>query len=71
MRGAKECGSAVAIKHFPGDGVDEVDQHILTSVNSLSCEEWDKTYGDVYKALIDEGALSVMVGHIALPSSSQ
>ena len=68
MRGAKECGSAVSIKHFPGDGVDEVDQHILTSVNSLSCEEWDKTYGDVYKTLIDEGALSVMVGHIALPS---
>ena len=68
MRGAKECGSAVAIKHFPGDGVDEVDQHILTSVNSLSCEEWDATYGDVYKSLIDEGALSVMVGHIALPS---
>ena len=68
MRGAKECGSAVAIKHFPGDGVDEVDQHILTSVNSLSCDEWDKTYGDVYKTLIDEGALSVMVGHIALPS---
>lgn len=68
MRGAKECGSAVSIKHFPGDGVDEVDQHILTSVNSLSCEEWDKTYGDVYKTLIDEGALSVMVGHIALPA---
>ncbi len=68
LRGAKECGTAVAIKHFPGDGVDEVDQHILTSVNSLSCEEWDKTYGDVYKTLIDEGALSVMVGHIALPS---
>lgn len=68
MRGARECESAVSIKHFPGDGVDEVDQHILTSVNSLSCEEWDKTYGDVYQALIDEGALSVMVGHIAMPA---
>lgn len=68
MRGAKECGTAVSIKHFPGDGVDEVDQHILTSVNSLSCEEWDETYGDVYKALIDEGALSVMIGHIAMPA---
>lgn len=68
MRGAMECGSAVSIKHFPGDGVDEVDQHILTSVNSLSCEEWDKTYGDVYQTLIDEGALSVMVGHIAMPA---
>ncbi len=68
MRGATECGSAVSIKHFPGDGVDEVDQHILTSVNSLSCEEWDRTYGDIYQTLIDAGALTVMVGHIAMPA---
>lgn len=68
MRGAKECGSAVSIKHFPGDGVDEVDQHILTSVNTLTCEEWDATYGDVYKTLIDADALTVMVGHIAMPA---
>ena len=68
MRGAKECGSTVSIKHFPGDGVDERDQHILTSVNSLSCEEWDRTYGDIYKTLIDNGALTVMVGHIAMPA---
>ncbi|MCM1173665.1 MAG: glycoside hydrolase family 3 protein [Blautia sp.] len=68
MRGAKECGSAVAIKHFPGDGVDEVDQHILTSVNSMSCDEWDATYGDIYKTLIEADALTVMIGHIALPA---
>ncbi len=68
MRGARECGVAVSIKHFPGDGVDEVDQHILTSVNSLSCEEWDETYGDIYKTLIDADALTVMVGHIAMPA---
>ncbi len=68
MRAARECDVAVSIKHFPGDGVDEVDQHLLTSVNSLSCEEWDKTYGEVYKELIDEGALTVMIGHIAMPS---
>ena len=68
MRGAKECGSAVSIKHFPGDGVDETDQHVLTSVNSLSCEEWDATYGEIYRTLIDEGALTVMAGHIAMPA---
>ena len=68
MRGAKECGSAVSIKHFPGDGVDETDQHVLTSVNSLSCEEWDESYGEIYKALIENGALTVMVGHIAMPA---
>ena len=65
---ADENGVAVSIKHFPGDGVDERDQHILTSVNSLSCEEWMATYGKVYKTLIDKGAKTVMVGHIAQPA---
>lgn len=68
MEGASECGSAVAIKHFPGDGVDEVDQHILTSVNSMTCEEWDASYGDIYRTLIEAGALTTMVGHIAMPA---
>ncbi len=68
MKGAMECGSAVSIKHFPGDGVDETDQHILTSVNALSCEAWDASYGDIYKTLIENGALTVMVGHIAMPA---
>ncbi len=68
MDGAKENGVAVSIKHFPGDGVDERDQHILTSVNSLSASEWDKTYGKVYGSLIAKGAQTVMVGHIAQPA---
>ena len=65
---ADECGVAVSIKHFPGDGVDERDQHILTSVNSLGCEEWMESYGHIYKTLIDQGAKTVMVGHIAQPA---
>ena len=65
---ADECNVAVSIKHFPGDGVDERDQHILTSVNSLSCEEYMQTYGRIYKTLIDKGAKTVMVGHIAQPA---
>lgn len=68
MKAVQKNGLAAAIKHFPGDGVDEVDQHIITSVNSLSCEEWDKTFGDVYRTLIDEGALTAMIGHIAMPA---
>ena len=68
LEAADECGVAVSIKHFPGDGVDERDQHILTSVNSLSCEEWMQTYGHIYKSLIDRGAKTVMVGHIAQPA---
>lgn len=65
---ADECGVAVSIKHFPGDGVDERDQHLLTSVNSLNCEDWMASYGRVYKTLIDKGAKTVMVGHIAQPA---
>lgn len=68
MKAAKEENVLVAIKHFPGDGCDETDQHILTSVNNLTCEEWDETYGMIYKNLIDEGAQTVMVGHIAQPA---
>lgn len=65
---SKEHGFVTSIKHFPGDGVDERDQHILTSVNTLDTKKWDETFGRVYKELIDFGSLSVMVGHIALPS---
>ena len=65
---ADENGVAAAIKHFPGDGVDERDQHILTSVNSLSREEWEESYGRVYKALIEKGTKTVMAGHIAQPA---
>ncbi|MBD5489343.1 MAG: glycoside hydrolase family 3 protein [Lachnospiraceae bacterium] len=68
MRAAKECNVAVSVKHFPGDGVDERDQHLVTSVNSLSMEEWDETYGKIYRWLIEDGALTVMAGHIAMPA---
>ncbi len=68
IKAAKEEGVAPTIKHFPGDGSDERDQHLLVSVNSLSSKEWFETYGKIYKTLIDEGAPSVMVGHIAQPS---
>lgn len=68
MDAADENGVAVSIKHFPGDGVDERDQHILTSVNSLDCEAWMATYGKVYRTLIGKGAKTVMVGHIAQPA---
>lgn len=56
-----------SIKHFPGDGVDNRDQHLHTTYNTLSVEEWEKTYGHNYRRLIDKGATTVMVGHIGLP----
>ena len=62
---------AASIKHFPGDGVDERDQHLVTSINSLNAEEWTATYGNAYKKCIDAGALTVMAGHIMQPAMSK
>lgn len=67
IKAAKESGVVPTIKHFPGDGSDERDQHLLVSVNMLGYEEWMDSYGKIYQALIDDGALTVMAGHIAQP----
>ena len=68
MDAAHKEGIACVCKHFPGDGIDERDQHLANSLNSLSCEEWDKTFGYVYKEMIDAGVEGIMVGHILLPA---
>jgi beta-N-acetylhexosaminidase len=68
MKGIQESGILPAAKHWPGDGIDERDQHLSFSVNSLSTEDWDQTYGKVYKGLIDAGLPSIMAGHIHLPA---
>ena len=67
----EECqklGVCVSIKHFPGDGRDERDQHLVSSINDMSCEDWMATYGNNYKASIEKGALTVMGGHIMQPA---
>ncbi len=71
LRGLDENGVAAAAKHFPGDGVDFRDQHLVASVNSLSVEEYDASYGKIWKEVIDTGILSVMVGHILQPAYSK
>lgn len=67
MRGIMESGIAPAAKHFPGDGIDERDQHLSFAPNWLSVEEWDETFGRVYGGLFEAGLPSIMAGHIALP----
>jgi beta-N-acetylhexosaminidase len=58
---------AATAKHFPGDGIDDRDQHLSTTVNSLPFEQWQATYGRVWRAIIEAGVMSIMPGHIALP----
>ena len=71
IRGMQAQGVAATPKHFPGDGVDDRDQHLVTSVNTMSVEEWESSFGEVYRRVFAAGAKSVMVGHIALPEYSK
>ncbi len=68
MKGQMENGLATAVKHFPGEGADDHDQHYNCEVNEMSIAEWDNVFGKVFQGLIDQGTMSIMPGHIALPS---
>jgi beta-N-acetylhexosaminidase len=69
--GAGDRPIALCMKHFPGDGRDERDQHVVTSYNDCSVAEWDATYRKIWEWGIDAGIESVMVGHIMLPAYSR
>ena len=73
IRGVKEANPNMACtaKHFPGDGVEELDQHLVMGVNPMSAEEWEENFGKVYRALIEDGLETIMAGHIALPEMSR
>ena len=60
-------GVAATAKHFPGDGMDDRDQHLVTTINNLPFDQWLKTYGFVWKQVVDAGVWTIMPGHIALP----
>ena len=68
MRGLQDTGLIATLKHFPGDGYSINDQHITTTENPLSREEWDASFGKIYKTLIEDGVKAIMPGHISLPS---
>lgn len=67
IKALKENNVIPCIKHFPGDGVDDRDQHLLCSVNDLNKTQWNESYGKIYKALIEQDVETIMVGHILLP----
>ncbi|WP_320128774.1 glycoside hydrolase family 3 N-terminal domain-containing protein [uncultured Sphaerochaeta sp.] len=70
-KGLMDAGMAVCLKHWPGDGRDERDQHMVATINDCSVEQWDATYGKIYKTLIEDGAQSIMAAHIMVPEYSR
>jgi len=68
IEGMQSEGMAACAKHWPGDGVDDRDQHLVTARNSMDMEQWRETYGRAYQAVIDAGVRAVMSAHITLPA---
>ncbi|MBB6445056.1 glycoside hydrolase family 3 protein [Bacillus benzoevorans] len=67
LKGLAESNIVSCIKHWPGDGTEERDQHLVLGENLLSVEEWEESFGQVYRNHIENGVDSIMSGHIALP----
>jgi beta-N-acetylhexosaminidase len=61
-------GVAATVKHWPGEGHDDRDQHLVTTINPLTILEWEATHGALYRAAIAAGVMSVMSAHIAFPA---
>jgi beta-N-acetylhexosaminidase len=68
IRGLQANGVAATVKHWPGEGHDDRDQHLVTTINPLSLDDWNATHGALYRAAIDARVLSVMSAHIAFPA---
>ncbi|MFZ2994813.1 glycoside hydrolase family 3 protein [Sphingobium sp.] len=59
---------AACAKHWPGDGLDDRDQHLVTTVNDMDLPEWETTFGRIFGTLVDDGVMTIMSAHIALPA---
>jgi beta-N-acetylhexosaminidase len=64
----QSAGIAATVKHWPGEGFDDRDQHLVTTINTLSMSDWQASFGRLYRAAIAKGVMSVMSAHIALPA---
>lgn len=68
IRGIQDQGVCATAKHFPGLGTYFVNMHIGPGSNTLSFDEWMKTYGYTYKEVFKENLMCVMTTHTTLKS---
>lgn len=68
LKGLQDGGLIGTIKHFPGHGDTEVDSHLELPSLSHSHKRLDSVELIPFRALIDQQAQGVMVGHLNVPS---
>ena len=66
--GVRDVGFATCLKHWPGDGVDERDQHFVTTDNTMDMDSWRSSFGRIFGAAVADGVQTIMAGHIRLPA---
>lgn len=68
VKGSQDGGMIATVKHFPGHGDTDVDTHLGLATLNYSKSRFDAIEFPPFKAAINAGAMSAMVGHIAVPS---
>ena len=68
MKGLQDNGVMATAKHFPGHGDVSVDSHLDIPIIKKTRAELDALELAPFKALINAGVGSVMVGHLSVPA---
>ncbi|MBF4484333.1 glycoside hydrolase family 3 N-terminal domain-containing protein [Flavobacterium sp. CSZ] len=68
MKGVQSQGVFSTGKHFPGHGDTATDSHHALPLVNFSKERLEQIELYPYKRIFDEGLVSVMVGHLNIPS---
>lgn len=68
LDGMQDNGLVACVKHFPGEGLDERDQHYVTTHNTMTMDDWHASFGRIYAAAIARDVRLVMAGHVTLPA---
>jgi beta-N-acetylhexosaminidase len=68
VRGVQDEGALATAKHFPGHGDTHVDSHRSLPMLSVDRERLDRVELVPFRAAIEAGVGSVMIGHLAVPS---
>jgi beta-glucosidase-like glycosyl hydrolase len=69
IKGIQENGMLACVKHFPGNGATDMDQHICTAIINCSREEMYENFLESYRRVFTEADPAfVMVAHLEVPS---
>lgn len=67
VQGLQNSGLIATAKHFPGHGDTDIDSHKDLPVLPFKKSRLDALELQPFKAVVSDGIMSVMVGHLALP----